>query len=111
MGDIVPRKEVERDGVRGFTGVAAGAGLLVLASLGTVLGLVAGAALAAVGFGMSASKDDKIAGGVLAGAGILTVLAKAFGLGGGLLTVGGIGLLAYGGYSLYNFYRKLKARS
>jgi hypothetical protein len=111
MGDIVPRKEVERDGVRGFSGVAAGAGLLLLSGLGTVLGIVAGGALAAVGLGMSTSKSDKVAGGVIAGAGIVTVLSKAIGLGGGLLSLGGIGLLAWGGYWLYSFYRKLKARS
>lgn len=111
MGDIVPRKEIERDGVRGFTGVGAGAALLILAGLGPVLGLVAGGALTAVGFGVSASRGDRTAGGVLAAAGIVTILSKALGLGGGLLTAGGIGLLAYGGYSLYNFFRKLKARS
>ncbi len=111
MGDIVPRKEIERDGVRGFGGVAAGAALLILSGLGQVLGLVAGGALTAVGLGIAASRGDRAAGGMLAGAGILTILSKALGFGGGLLSIGGIGLLAYGGYSLFNFFRKLKARS
>ena len=112
MGDIVPRKEVERDGIRGFGGVAAGIGLLVLSSLGTVVGVVAGAALTAVGLGISsAGRRDKLAGGVAAAAGILTILSKVLHLGGGVLFAGGLGLLVFGGYSLYNFFRKLKARS
>jgi len=111
MGDIVPRKEIERDGIRGFGGLAAGAGLLLLSLLGPVVGLVVGGALTAVGLGLAASRRDRVAGGVAAAAGILTVLSKGLGFGGGLLVISGLGLLAFGGYSLYNFFRKLKARS
>ncbi len=111
MGDIVPRKEVERDGIRGFGGLAGGAGLLVLSSLGMIPGLIVGGALTLVGLGVAGSKRDRVAGGVAAAAGILTLLSKVLGFGGGFLLVGGIGLLAFGGYSLYNFFKKLKSRS
>ncbi len=113
MGDIVPRKEVERDGIRGFGGVAGGVGLLVLTSLShvPVVGLVAGAALTAIGLGVAGSSRDRAAGTVATAAGILTILSNVIHRGGGLLWLGGIGLLAFGGYSLYNFFRKLKARS
>ncbi len=111
MGDIVPRKEIERDGVRGFGGVAAGVGLLVLSGLGTLPGILAGGVVTAIGLGATGSSRDKVAGTVTAAAGILTILSKVLHFGGGLLWLGGLGMLAFGGYSLYNFFRKLKARS
>jgi len=111
MGDIVPRKEVERDGIRGFLGVAGGGALLLLGALGSLPGIIAGGALAAVGLGLTGSKRDRTMGGVVAAAGILTLTSSLGLFGGGLLWLGGLGLLAFGGYSLYNFFRKLKTRS
>lgn len=111
MGDIAPREEIARDGMKGLGGVVGGVSLLVLSGLGMIPGLVVGGALTAVGLALATSRDDRLAGGVAAGAGILTILAKALGLGGGLLFIGGIGLLVSGGISLIKFFIKLKARS
>jgi hypothetical protein len=111
MGDIVPRKEVEREGIRGFASIAGGGALLLLSALPVAIGVIGGGALALVGFGIAGSKKDRLAGGVAATAGIVTVLAKLGIFGGGLLWLGGVGLLGFGAWSLYNFFRKLKTRS
>jgi hypothetical protein len=111
MGDIVPRKEVSREGMKAIGGLAGGAALMALAGLGTIPGLIVGGALTLVGLGLTLSREDRTAGGIAAGAGALTVLSRLFGFGGGLLFVGGAALLISGSISLVNFIRKLKSRS
>jgi hypothetical protein len=111
MGEIVPRKEVSREGMKAVGGLAGGAALMVLSSLGNVPGLIVGGVITLAGLGLTASKEDRLVGGIAAGAGALTVLSKLLGFGGGLLFVGGAALLVTGSISLVNFIRKLKSRS
>ena len=116
MGDIVPRREVSRQGLQGIGGLAGGAGILVLKAIAasSVLGgLVVGGGIVLGGLALAASKDDKKAGLVGIVAGGLTVLASLPVLGSvatPLMLVGGIGLLLAGGWSLFKFYRGLRSR-
>lgn len=108
--EIVPTKTLVRQGTTGVGGVVGGAAILLLRALGPVGGII-GAILAVAGIGVAAaSKEDRIAGGVVAVAGILTALSGFGVFGGGLLLVGGIGLLLAGGYSLFKFLRGLRSR-
>ena len=110
MGDIVPRKEVNKEGVRAVGGLVGG-GVLMLLAGGNVFGIVGGAIFAAIGAGIAVSKQDRLVGGILAGAGALGILNGALGFGGGWLLLGGAGLIGYGAYSAYQFFRKLKTRT
>lgn len=117
MGDLVPRKEMVNQGVKGVGGVAGGVALLIvkglLFSLGLVPGLIIGGVLTLGGLAISRSKGERTAGAVVAGAGILTLVASTgigAGLAGALMTIGGIGLLAFGGYSLIKFILNLRKR-
>jgi hypothetical protein len=50
-------------------------------------------------------------GGIVAGAGVLTILAGiGWGLGGALLTIGGVGLLGLGAVGLFRFIKGLRSR-
>ncbi len=113
MGDLVPRKEITKQGVRGVGGIGGGIALLVLSGFGLVGGLIFGGLLTITGFVIGRSKEDRIPGGIVAGAGILTILSGIFGPGiaGTLLTISGVGLLAFGGYSLVKFLLGLRKRS
>ena len=110
--EIVPTKALVKQGTTGVGGVAGGAALLLLGSLGGPWAWIVGGAVALAGAGIAAaSKDDRIAGGVVAGAGVLTILSGiGLGIGGGLLTLGGIGLIAVGGIGLYKFFKGLRSR-
>jgi hypothetical protein len=114
MGDIVPRREINQEGVRAITGLVAGGGLFLLSLLGTVPGIIVGGAVAAVGLGIAASKKERRTGSIIAGAGGLGVISKLpflGGFGGGLLLVGGAALFGYGVMSAIRFFRKLKTRT
>lgn len=108
--DIVPTKTLVKQGTAGVGGVVGGAAILLLRALGPVGGII-GAILAVAGIGVAAaSKEDRIAGGVVAVAGTLTALS-GFGIfGSGFLLIGGVGLLLTGAYSLFKFVRGLRAR-
>jgi hypothetical protein len=117
MNEIVPRQTLVSYGTRGVFGVGGGIALLVLggvAGIGLIPGLAVGGAVTAIGLGTaSRSKQERVPGMIAAGAGILTGVASlplVGGLAGGLLSLGGIGLLGAGGYSLYKFFKGLKAR-
>jgi hypothetical protein len=120
MGDLVPRKELVRQGTQGIGGVGGGILLFVLrriAGLGaglSVPGLIVGGVIAALGLAVSTSKEDRTAGLVITGAGILTAIASlpvVSGLAGTLMLLSGLGLLVGGGISLFKFIRNLKKRS
>ena len=115
MGDLVPRKELVKQGMKGVGGVIGGVVLLGLSAASGVIGWIVGGLLTVVGIGASASKEDRTAGLITAGAGILTLVATVFpGVGHAakwLLITGGIGLLITGGYSLIRFIINLKKRS
>ncbi len=110
MGEIVPRKEISKEGIRAVGGLVGGAALLLL-TLNPIFGIVGGGLLAAVGIGVAASKKDRLAGGVLGAAGALGLLNGIFGFAGTWLILGSAGLAGYGAYSLYQFIRKLKTRT
>ncbi|MFP4114312.1 MAG: hypothetical protein ACOC2Y_03065 [Spirochaetota bacterium] len=110
--EIVPTKTLVRQGTTGIGGVVGGGALLLLGALGGPWAFIIGGIVTLAGAGIAtASKEDRLAGGVLAGAGALTILSGlGLGIGGGLLTLGGIGLIAVGGVSLYRFIKGLRSR-
>ena len=113
MGDLVPRNVLVKQGMKGVGGIVGGGALLLLARLGGVAGWIAGGLITALGLGISTSRDDRVAGLVTAGAGILTLVSQVPLVGGAadlLMTIGGIGLIAAGGYSLIKFFINLAKR-
>ena len=110
--EIVPTKTLIRQGTAGVGGLLGGAALLLLGSLGGPWAFIVGGAVTLAGTAISASsKEDRLAGGIVIGAGALTILSGiGFGIGGALLTLGGLGLLAVGGIGLYKFIRGLRTR-
>ncbi len=110
--EIVPTRALVKEGTKGIGGIAGGAALLILRALtGTILGPIFGGILTIGGIGVAAaSKEDRVAGGVVAGVGALTVLSSFVGFGSTLLLVGGLGLLGVGGFSLYKFIKGLRSR-
>lgn len=110
--DLVPTKTLVRHGTVGIGGIVGGGVLLILGSLGGPWAFILGGVLAVGGAIVAASSaEDRVAGGVVAGAGILTVLSGiGFGVGGALLSLGGIGLIAAGAVGAYRFLKGLRAR-
>ena len=117
MGDLVPRQELVKQGVKGVAGVGGGIGLLILngiASAGFLPGLIVGGLVTVAGMVIGSSKEDRRAGLITVAAGVLTVIASLpfiGGIAGWLLPVAGIGLIVAGGYSLFKFWRNLRKRS
>lgn len=115
MGDLVPRKQLVKQGMMGIGGIVGGAVLLVLSGLSGPVGWIIGGVLALVGLGLSASREDRAAGIVVLGAGVLTLISALIpGIGATaswLMRIGGIGLLISGGYSLIKFIVNLRKRS
>lgn len=112
--EIVPTKSLVKEGTKGIGSVVGGAVLLILSGLGTLplLGPILGGIIALGGVGVAvSSKEDRIPGAIIGGAGVLTFLAGVgVGIGSTLLTIGGIGLLAVGGIGLYRFIKGLRSR-
>ena len=115
MSDLVPRKVLVKQGMMGVGGIVGGGILLFLAGLSGPAGWIVGGLLTLVGLGVSASRDDRAAGVVILGAGILTLVSALIpGIGpaaGWLMRAGGIGLIIAGGYSIIKFIIILKKRS
>ncbi len=117
MGDVVPRSELTKQGMRGVGGIAGGVALLLIRALasGPIGGFIVGGLVAVVGLIMTRDKGDRKAGLVALGAGAATILA--FLIPGirwlplTLLLVSGIGLLGAGVWSLIKFFRNLKRSS
>jgi hypothetical protein len=119
MGDIVPRNQLVKQGFKGFAGVGGGVALLVLRAITgiggafSLPGLIVGGIVSVVGAIIATSPEDRRAGYVALGAGILTMVASLpilGGLAGGLMWIGGIGLILAGGWSLFKFWRNLRKR-
>ncbi|HUX49358.1 MAG TPA: hypothetical protein VMW73_01090 [Spirochaetia bacterium] len=116
MNEMVPRNELMKQGGKAVGGIGGGAALLIVGALSasTVPAIIIGGVLTVFGLIVaSKSKEDKLAGGVVAGAGILTFLKGMpflHSLAGGLLWISGVGLIVAGGVSLYKFIKGLKAR-
>jgi hypothetical protein len=113
MSDIVPRNEVTKSGVKGVGAVAGGTTLLVLSAVShiPVIGIIAGAVLAVVGFSLTSSRSDRTAGVVTAVAGIVTAAAALIPGLRWLIWVPGVGLIGAGVYMLFKFFRGVKSRS
>jgi hypothetical protein len=119
MGDIVPRNQLVKQGFKGFAGVGGGVALLILRGIAhidsglSLPGLIVGGIVSVVGVVIASSPEDRKAGMVALGAGILTAVASLPGIGGiasWLMMVGGIGLILTGGWSLFKFWRALRKR-
>ncbi|GAH81024.1 unnamed protein product [marine sediment metagenome] len=117
MGDLVPRQELVKQGVKGVAGVGGGIGLLILngiASAGFLPGLIVGGLVTVVGMVIGSSKEDRRAGLITIAAGAATIAASIpliDRIVSWLLPVAGIGLIVAGGYSLFKFWRNLRKRS
>ena len=113
MSDIVPRSEVSKSGVKGVGAVAGGAVLLVLNWIAyiPVIGIIAGAVLAVVGFSLTTSRSDRTAGVVAVVAGVVTAGASLIHGLHSLILLPAIGLLGVGVYQLFKFFRGMKSRS
>lgn len=116
MNDIVPTRELAKDGVAAIGGIAGGIGLIILGSLPSIFGIVAGGVVGLIGLGALGSSDpsDKRAGLVALLAGGLTVLSKVgifAGLANGFLGLATVGLLGMGIWKGIKFYRGLKSRA
>ena len=113
MSDIVPRNEVSKSGVKGVGAVVGGATLLVLSAISSipVLGVIAGAVLAVIGFSLTTSRSDRTAGVVTAIAGVVTVAAALIPGLRWLVWLPGLGLIGTGVYMLFKFFRGMKSRS
>lgn len=119
MGDLVPRRTLEKQGMKALGGVAGGVGLMVLQGIAggaglSVPGIIVGGAVALVGLAVSSSRDDRKAGLVTLAAGAATILASLpflGGLAGGLMWLGGAGLLVMGGINLFKFLKGMRKNS
>jgi len=112
MGDLVPKKDLVKQGSKGIGGIIGGAVILALNALNPIASLIVGGIIGITGLGISRKKEDRATGYVLAGAGALTAVTAIPAIGGvaaWLLGVSGVGLLLLGGWNLIKFimgYRK-----
>ncbi len=117
MSDIVPRDRLTGQGVRGVVAVAGGIGILALAGIGGVPGIIVGGALTVIGLAFSGPRSDRGAGLVTAAVGAAVLVSSIpilHGLFGGLfhwlMRAAGLILLGVGGFSLYRFISGLRKR-
>ena len=117
MDDLVPRSQLTKQAVSGAAGVGGGIALFILraiAAAGFLPGAIVGGIIALAGLVIGSSKEDRTAGWIVFGAGLVTVVGAIPGIGGAvrwLLPVTGIGLLIMGGIQLFRFFRNLKKRA
>jgi hypothetical protein len=115
MGELVPRKVLVKQALKGVGGIGGGIALLALAGATGVFGFVIGGIVTFIGLAMGTSKEDRLAGAVTAGAGVLTLIKAANlpflrSIAGGLMWAGGGVLIVAGVFSLINFIKNLNAR-
>ena len=114
MGDIVPRKSVAKYATKAAGGIVGGIVIIILKTLPFVPALIIGGIVALIGFSLSRSREDTVAGYIIGAAGILIALGGIpiiGGIAGFLLTVSGIGLIVAGGINLFRFFKGLRSRS
>ena len=99
--------------MKGFGALAGGASLLVLSAISSipVIGVIAGAVLAVIGFSLTTSRSDRTAGVITAVAGVVTAAAALIPGLRFLVWLPGIGLIGAGVYLLFKFFRGMKSRS
>ncbi len=112
MGELVPRKTLVKQALKGIGGIGGGIALLALSGATGLFGIVMGAIVTVIGLAVSTSKEDRLAGAVTVGAGALTLIAGLglTGIAAPLMWVGGGALLISGILSLINFIKNLNAR-
>ena len=117
MNELVPRSQLTRQAMTGAAGVGGGVALLILnavARAGFLAGAIVGGIIAVAGLVVASSKEDRTAGWVAVGAGLVTIVGSIAGIGSAvrwLLPVGGIALLIMGAVQLVRFFRNLKRRA
>lgn len=117
MDDLVPTQTLAKQGVAAVGGIAGGIGLWVLNGLAhvPVVGIVAGAVVTVIGVVAlrSEAPEDRRVGGVVTGAGVLSILSGIGifgGLAGGLMGLASIGLIGLGAVNAWKFYKGLRSR-
>jgi hypothetical protein len=114
MGEIVSRNEMSNQLMKGVGGVGAGIALLIIFPIaGSTVGLIAAGVLALAGLILSAAKTQRKAAAVTLGAGIITgaaYLLQKIPIINSLFWIAPIGLIIAGGFSLYKFFKNMKAR-
>jgi hypothetical protein len=114
MGEIVSRNELSNQLMKGVGGVGAGIGLLILLPwVAGVPGLIAASILGLIGLILSASKTQRKAGAVAIGAAVVTgavAILQKVPIINSLFWIAPIGLIIAGGFSLYKFFKNMKAR-
>jgi hypothetical protein len=112
MGDLVPRKTMVSMGAKAAGGLLSGTAVLLIGSVPLIGYLVAAAAILIGAVNLKDPTEKKESIGLMIGGGILAGITAGFfgGLGSFLLGASGIGLLAYGGFHLYKFFKNLKTR-
>ena len=118
-GNYTPTHTLAKQGVTAIGCMIGGVGLLILGALPSVVGIVAGGVVGAVGVGAVLSKDpdDRKPGLLLAAAGGLAVLSKIgflrplTALSGTILGLGAVGLIGMGIWKGLQFLKGLKSRS
>lgn len=116
--DLVPTQTLAKQGVAAVGGIAGGIGLLVLRGIShvPVVGIVAGAVVTIVGIGAlrSDTPEDRRVGGIVTGAGVLSILSGIgifAGIAGGLLGVATVGLVGMGLWNAWKFFKGLRSRA
>jgi hypothetical protein len=110
MGDLVPRKTMVNQFLVAAGGIAGGIVTLAVAGWGFIPGLIVGGI---IGLAVTSSQENRMAGLVALGAGALVILSKIpilNLLATPLLVIGGIGLIALGGFSLFKFIKNMMKR-
>jgi len=118
MGDYYPvdPSDLRQRGTKGVMSAIGGVGLLgVNALLGIpVVGWIVGGGLVLLGISglFGKSKTDKTTGSLMLAAGAAGIAALVLpGLTHGLLWLGGMALLGYGGYNIFKFVKGLRSRA
>jgi len=120
MGDLMERKDLVKQGIKGLGGVGGGITLLVLKGIASrgagisIPGLIAGGAVVLVGMVISSSREDRNAGLITVAAGAATAAASlplVGGIAGWLMSLAGILLIGGGAFSLYKFWTNMRRRT
>jgi hypothetical protein len=118
MSDNYPMdpSDLRQKGTKGVMSAIGGAGLMVVSALvaSPIVAGIIGGGLALIGLTgvFSKKRTDRSTGGiVLAVGGVAIASAFLHGPLGGLLSLGGLALLIYGGVNIFKFVKGLRSRA